>query len=88
MDARNTLLDLLAFVTHSCDRTISYGSRMVSYAYRTKTILIWCVQTRGVLQYVLQFKQPIENSSGIVIHSRGFFVSLQRHSKNYEYGEN
>jgi hypothetical protein len=38
--------------------------------------------------WVLQFKQPNENSSGIVIHSRGFFVSLQRHSKNYEYGEN
>lgn len=50
----NTLGDLLALVTSTRNYTISYGSRMVSYAYHTKTIRIWCVQTRGVLQYVLQ----------------------------------
>lgn len=65
MDACNTVVDSLICNTHSRHRTISYGSRMVSYDSCTKTIRIWCVQTRGVLQSVLH--NPPAKSAAVLL---------------------
>lgn len=54
MDGCDTLVDLLALLTLSICRTISYSYSTVSYDYCTKTVRISIAWPRGVLQYVLQ----------------------------------